>query len=150
MDAYDWVKLIHVLAAITAVGANLTYVVWLRRIRADRTHQVFVLQGVQALDQRMANPAYIVLPISGVAMVLLGDLGFSTFWIAVSIALFVALGAFAGGFFTPALKRQLALAQAPDADPGEYRAAARRTVLTGAVTLVLVVLIVALMVLKPV
>ncbi|HEY8338579.1 MAG TPA: DUF2269 family protein [Egibacteraceae bacterium] len=150
MDGYDWVKLVHVAAAIVAVGTNVTYVLWLRRVRRDPTHRAFALEGIQTLDRLLANPAYVVLPITGIAMVLLGDLGFTTFWIAVSIALYVALGAFAGGFFSPALKRQLAIAQLPEAEQDGYGAAARRTMATGAVTLVLVAAIVSLMVLKPV
>ena len=149
MNAYGWLKLVHVVAAIAAVGTNLTYFVWLRRIRSAPGEDAFVLQGLQELDRKLANPAYIALPVTGVAMVLLGDLDFSTFWIAAAIGLYVAMGAFAGVFFSPALRRQVELARTQQTATTAYAAAVRRTTLTGAGTMVLIALIVYLMVLKP-
>jgi hypothetical protein len=81
-------------------------------------------------------------------MVLVGDLGFSTLWIATSITLFIVVGAYAGIFFAPAVRRQLAAATG-DAPAAEYTAAARRTTLTGTITMVLVGAIVFMMVMKP-
>lgn len=149
MSAYVWLKLLHVLAAIVAVGANVTYFVWLRLIRTASTDDVFVLNGIQALDRRLANPAYIILPVTGIIMVLIGDLGFSTFWIATSIGLYVAMGAFAGVFFSPALRRQVQMAQSDGHSSAEYAAAAKRTNVTGAITMVLIAAIIYLMVMKP-
>lgn len=149
MDAYVWLKLVHVLSAIAAVGSNLTYFWWLRRAKEEAAHGPFILEGIRGLDARIANPAYIILPLTGIAMVLVGDLGFSTFWIAVSIGLYVALGAFAGIFFAPSLRRQLELAVEGDAGGPGYAAAARRTTTTGSVTMLLILTIVVLMVVKP-
>ncbi len=146
---YLWLKLIHILAAITAVGTNLTYFWWLRRARDSGAAATVALDGITALDRKIANPAYIVLPVTGIAMVLVHDtLGFSTFWVATAIGLFVAMGAFAGIFFSPALRRQVALAR--DGHGGaEYAAASHRTMVTGTITMVLVAAIIVLMVLKP-
>lgn len=149
MDAYLWLKLLHVLAAIIAVGTNVTYFVWLRLVRGARTDDAFVLNGLFALDRRLANPAYIVLPVTGIIMVLIGDLGFSTFWIATSIVLYVAMAAFAGVAFTPSLRRQLQLAQAGGRGSADYTAAAKRTTTTGVGTMLLIAAIVFLMVMKP-
>jgi uncharacterized membrane protein len=149
MNTYGWLKLVHVVAAIVAVGTNVTYFLWLRRVRDEPAHDAFVLRGLQALDRRLANPAYIVLPLTGIVMVLVGDLGFSTFWIAAAIVLYIALGAFAGVFFSPALRRQMELAQSGGPRTAAYRQASQRTTLTGGITMVLVALIVYLMVLKP-
>jgi hypothetical protein len=38
-------------------------------------------------------------------MVLDGDIGFTTFWVALAIGLYIFMGAFAGIFFAPALRR---------------------------------------------
>ena len=146
MGTYQWLKLVHVVAAIAAVGTNLTYFVWLRLIRERSERSAFVLEGIQRLDRWLANPAYVVLPVTGIIMVLVGDLGFSTFWIATAIGLYVAMGAFAGIFFSPALRRQTAVAAGAD---GDYAAAARRTTTTGIVTMLLIGAIVFLMVMKP-
>jgi uncharacterized membrane protein len=149
VDTYNWLKLLHVLAAIVAVGTNVTYFVWLRRVKQEPVHDAFVLQGLQALDRRLANPAYILLPVTGIVMVLVGELRFSTFWIATAIVLYVAMGAFAGVFFSPSLRRQLELARADGGQSAAYAAASRRTTVTGAITMVLIAAILYLMVLKP-
>ena len=63
-------KLVHVLAAIVAVGSNVTYAFWLNRAGREQGRLLFALQGVRALDRRIANPAYIVLGITGPGMVI--------------------------------------------------------------------------------
>ena len=54
-------KLIHVLAAITAVGANLTYTYWLRYAGQDRDRLLWTISGIRRLDNFIATPAYVVL-----------------------------------------------------------------------------------------
>lgn len=149
MDGYAWLKLVHIASAIVAVGSNVTYFWWLRRAQAEPAHGSYILEGIRGLDARFANPAYVVLPLTGVGMVLMGDLGFTVFWIATAIGLYIAMGAFAGIFFSPALRRQLELAASGDARSPQYAAAARRTTRTGLITMLLIVAIVMLMVLKP-
>ena len=83
-------------------------------------------------------------------MVLISDgLGFTTFWIAVAIGLYVLLGVIAGAFFAPSLRRQAELA-ATDAGSTGYQAAARRTRTTGILTMLPVAGILYLMVMKPI
>lgn len=149
MNAYGWLKFVHVVSAIAAVGTNLTYFVWLRRIRKAPGEDTFVLEGLQELDKKLANPAYIALPVTGVAMVLVADIGFSVFWIAAAIVLYVAMAAFAGVFFSPALRRQVELARTQQTATIAYARAVRRTTTTGAATMVFIALILYLMVLKP-
>ncbi len=94
MDWYLPLKLVHVLSAIVAVGTNVTYFVWLGAMKGRApTQQTFALDTIKKLDARLANPAYGVLPLTGVIMVLISDgLGFTTFWIAVAIGLYVLVG----------------------------------------------------------
>lgn len=140
--------LIHVLAAITAVGANLTYAIWFRAAGADPDRIVFVIRTVRTIDSRIANPAYVVLLITGILMVLGGAFSFTTGWILAAIGLYIATAVIGIAFFAPAVRRQLAEAER-DVTSDAYRAAATRTTALGIVTTVLVVLIVALMVTKP-
>ena len=70
VNAYTWLKLVHVLAAITAVGANLTYFYWLTMVPRSSEHSAYVLSGIRRLDARVANPAYVILPITGILTVL--------------------------------------------------------------------------------
>jgi len=148
MNTYSVLKLIHVLAAIVAVGANVTYFVWLSRTRRQPEQAAYVLPGIKALDARVANPAYVVLPITGIFMVLEADLGFTTFWIITAIILYVAMGVIAGVLFSPSLRRQVELATT-GAEPSAYAQAARRTTVTGVITMVPIAAILYLMVIKP-
>ena len=146
--AYSLLKLLHVLAAIVAVGTNVTYFVWLARTRQHPDEASHVLPGIQALDRRVANPAYIVLPITGILMILNAHLGFTTFWIATAIGLYIVMAVVAGALFSPSLRRQVELAAA-GAEPSAYQQAARRTTLTGVVTMLPIAAILYLMVVKP-
>jgi len=58
MSPYLYLKWIHVLAAITALGANLTYVVWIRLGERSQPNLLHSLRGIQFLDDRIANPGY--------------------------------------------------------------------------------------------
>jgi uncharacterized membrane protein len=148
MDLILLLKLVHVVAAIVAVGANLTYAFWLQRAGRDRDRLVWTIGGVRRLDGLVANPAYVLLLVTGVLMVLGGHFTFETSWIAVSIALYVGVALIGIAVFAPALRRQLAEAER---DPGSvaYRAAERRSNALGVVTVVIALIIVALMVTKP-
>jgi len=140
--------LVHVLAAIVAVGANLTYAIWFRAAGTDQDRLIFVIRTVRMIDSRVANPAYIVLLITGVLMVLGGAFSFTTGWILAAIGLYIAVAVIGIAAFAPAIRRQLAEAER-DVTSEAYRAAANRSTTFGLITTVLVVLIVVLMVTKP-
>jgi uncharacterized membrane protein len=148
VDTYSLLKLVHVLAAIFAVGTNVTYFVWLSQARKHPEQAPHVLPGIKTLDTWLANPAYVVLPVTGILMVLDADLGFTTFWIATAIVLYIALAVIAGALFSPSLRRQVELATA-GAEPPAYDQAARRTTVTGVITMLPIAAILYLMVIKP-
>ncbi len=141
-------KLVHVLAAIVAVGANITYAFWLRLAGRDRERLLFAIEGIRWIDRRVANPAYGVLLVTGVLMVLAGAYSFETGWIAASLALFVVVAIGGIAVFAPAVRRQLAEAERDPTSPA-YAAAAARTTRLGLATTAAVLVIVALMVTKP-
>jgi uncharacterized membrane protein len=152
--AVDWylpLKLVHVLSAIVAVGTNVTYFVWLAAMkRRSQPEQSFALETIKRLDSRLANPAYGILPLTGLIMVLVSDAWeITTFWILTAIILYVLVGAIGGALFAPSLRRQTDLAAAEGFGTGAYEAAARRTRATGLTTMLPVAAIVYLMVLKP-
>lgn len=150
MDWYLPLKLVHVLSAIVAVGTNVTYFVWLAVMKdRSQSEQSFALQTIKALDSRLANPAYGILPLTGVIMVLVGDLGFTTFWILAAIGLYVLVGVIAGVYFAPSLRRQTELVAGEGTGSGAYEAAARRTRTTGLLTMLPVAGILYLMVMQP-
>ena len=150
MSSYSLLKLVHILSAIVAVGTNITYFVWLSRIkRQPRPEQAVVLNGIRALDSRLAGPAYAVLPLTGTGMVLVEDIPWSTFWVAAAIGLYVVVGVVAGAFFGPALRHQVELVASEGGAPEAYAEAARRTTMFGILTMLPIAAILYLMVIKP-
>ena len=150
MDWYLPLKLVHILSAIIAVGTNLTYFVWLTVIKGrPQAEQSFALATIKRLDSSLANPAYIVLPVTGVIMVLIGDLGFTTFWIAVGIGLYVLMGVLGGALFAPSLRRLTEIVDSKGPEAPGYAEAAQRTKTMGLLTMLPVAGILYLMVLKP-
>lgn len=148
MNTILLLKLAHILAAIVAVGANLTYSFWIARAGRDSERLVWTLQGIRRLDRLIANPAYVVLLVTGVLMIMDGHFSFQTSWIEASLALYAAAVVIGIVLYAPAIRRQIAEAERDPTSPA-YAAAARRSNLLGIVTTVVVVVIVALMVLKP-
>ena len=54
--AFLIVKYIHILAAITAVGLNISYAIWILRAQREQAHTAFALKGIKFLDDRIATP----------------------------------------------------------------------------------------------
>jgi uncharacterized membrane protein len=141
-------KIVHVLAAITAVGASVTYAFWLRLAGTEQPRLLFAIEGVRRLDRLVANPAYIVLLLTGVAMVMTGAYRFEEGWLSAAIFLYVVTAVVGFTLFAPAIRRQQAEAER-DPTSEDYAAAARRTNLFGILTVLIVLVIVVLMVAKP-
>ena len=146
---YLIVKWVHVLAAIVGLGTNLTYGVWFARANPSSGSLLISLRTIKVLDDRLANPAYVLSLITGLAMIFLGDWSFTTPWILLSLVLYVILVVVGLFGYTPTLRRQIELAERGDPASAEYAAVARRGQGLGIITGVLVVAIVYLMVAKP-
>jgi uncharacterized membrane protein len=142
-------KFVHILAAIVAVGFNISYAVWIIRAQRDPSHTAFALKGIKFMDDRIANPAYGVLLVTGIAMVFLIGYKITTLWIVVALILFVALIVVAARLYTPTLRSQVKLAEAGDTTSAEFSRLARRGRTVGQVLGLIVVLILAMMVFKP-
>jgi uncharacterized membrane protein len=131
-----------------AVGANLTYSYWIRAAGLERERLAWTIGRVRRLDDFVATPGYVVLLITGILMVAGGHFSFQTSWIAAAIVLYVIATLVGIFLYGPALRRQLAAAEADPTSAG-YRDAARRGNVFGFLTLAIVLAIVALMVVKP-
>jgi uncharacterized membrane protein len=142
-------KLIHVAAAIVAVGANVSYAYWLRRAGTDRERLVDAIQGIRGLDRRIANPAYIVVLLTGLVMATVGPYTFDALWIRAALGLYVFIVIFGIGIYAPTMRRQLAEAER-DPTSAAYRAAARRSSVFGLLAVGIVGVILVLMVTKPI
>lgn len=149
MTWYPYLKYVHVLLAIIAVGFNASYGIWLARAAKEPEHESHVLRTIKVLDDRFANPAYGLLLLTGIVMVLISPLEFEMLWISASIGLWVLLALIGALGYTPTLRRQIALLESGGGGSAEYRSLANRGRLLGIVLAVIVVVIVFLMVVKP-
>lgn len=146
---YHAIVFIHVLSAIVAVGYNATYAIWLTRGRLAPDHLLYSLRGIKFMDDRIANPAYGLLLISGIAQVVLSHRPWNETWIEWALGLFVLLAIIAFGGYSPALKRQIEILSTRGMANPEYASAEKRQTALGVALMVLALAIVALMVFRP-
>jgi len=143
-----FLKSLHVLSAIVAVGSNATYGLWSARARrASPADLGFALRGIKFIDDSMANPAYGVLLVTGLIM------AFTTYdivrtWILIGIGLFL-VAAVGGLFYGRTLAQQIAVLDSHGADSPEYAAVDARARGIGIFLAVALVAVVFVMVFKP-
>jgi len=147
--AFLVVKYIHILSAIVAVGLNISYAIWILRAQREPTHTAFALKGIKFLDDRIANPAYGVLLLTGLLMVVLLPIPITTLWIVIALILYAALLVLAITQYTPILRSQIKLAEAGDTTSAEFSRLAKRGQLLGQTLGLIVLVILAMMVFKP-
>lgn len=146
---YLVLKWLHVVAAIIAVGANATYGIWIARASRTPAMLPFTLRVIKQIDDKVANPCYGVLLITGLLMVYQVGSSLMTPWLLVSViayALIALIGLFA---YTPTLKRQIEVLDRDGFESPTYQALAGRGTTIGIVLAVLAMIVVFLMVFKP-
>jgi uncharacterized membrane protein len=146
---YLVLKFIHILSAVTAVGANITYGVWNVRAQRDPSHTAFALKGIKFLDDRIANPAYGVVLVTGLLMIFVGNWSITSLWIVIALLLFAAIVVLGLFFYTPQLRDQIKLVEAGDTSSPDYERVSRRNQMVGPALGVIVILILVMMVFKP-
>lgn len=148
MNWFLVLKSLHVLSAVIAVGSNFTYGIWAARAKKEPVHLPFVLRGIKFVDDRMANPAYGVLLVTGLIM------AFTTYsitntWILIGLGLYVVMALLGVGVVSPGLNAQIAALDAEGSTSARYSAAEARVRGLGMFLGVLAVIVVFVMVLKP-
>lgn len=146
---YLLLKWLHVLAAIVAVGANITYGIWIARASRNPEALPFTLRGIKLIDDRVANPAYGLLLVTGLLMVFNARLPLTTPWLLTGLVLYgvVVLVGLLG--YSPTLRRQIQILEREGFRSPNYQALARRGTILGVILAVLVIVIIYLMVVKP-
>ncbi len=145
---YNLVKFFHVLFVITAVGANITYGIWQGRAGNSPAQESFVLRGVKFLDDRVANPAYLLALVTGLTMAW-WHWSYTVHWIAAAIVLYVIMLLFGLAVYSPALTRQIETLEREGRESPAYRTAASQATTFGIAVMVPILAIVFLMVAKP-
>ena len=148
MSWYSLLKFVHVLLAITAVGSNITYAAWNARGAMEPQHLSFALRGIKFLDNRVANPAYGLLLITGLTLVVVGSWGLKG-WIIAALILFVIEIVVAVGFYSRVTSRQIEVLESAGESSPVYQQLAGQARLYGIVSGVIALVIVFMMVVKP-
>lgn len=140
-------KTVHILSAITAVGANLTYGAWSAFGGREPEHLGFALRGIKLVDQRLANPAYGLLLVTGLLMAFL-VYSIGTSWILIGLGIYVLLAVGGAAGYGPVLNRLIETVDREGASPAARALQARATGI-GLFLTVLVIAAVFVMVFKP-
>ena len=150
MTLYSFIKLLHIFAAILAIGFNLSYTVWMVKGKLENQHLLFALRGIKVMDDWIANPSYIVSLITGLLMCYLGHYNIlQTSWIFYPLILFALMGIIAFGFYSPALAQQIKILEEKGNQHEAYQKADKKQTFLGIILFILALLILAIMVLKP-
>ena len=145
----QFLKFIHVLLAIVAVGFNASYGIWLARsASAPQATQSHVLRTIKFLDDRIANPAYGLLLLTGLWMIFSAGIPVRL-WIALAIGLWLVLVVVGLGVYTPTLRDQIRVLESEGPGSEDYQRIAARGRTLGIVLGIIVIVIVFLMVTKP-
>jgi len=148
MTWYTLLKFVHVLLAIIAVGSNITYGVWNALAAREPAHVPFVARGIAFIDRRVANPAYGLLLITGLALLAVGKWGFRG-WIIAGLILFALLIVVAIGFYSRVLRQQNQVLETEGQTSAAYKQLERQATTYGIASLVIALAIVFMMVVKP-
>src|SRR2546428_5359746 len=150
MDVYTVTKFLHVLFAIVAFGWNASYGFWLARAaREPQSTQLFTLKTIKLMDDRVANPLYGLLALSGLFMVFTAGYPLTTRWIAGALVLYVIALVMAFTLVSPNFRTALRALEYEGVESPAYKKAMSRGRTLGAVIGVVVLAIVFLMVTKP-
>jgi uncharacterized membrane protein len=143
------VKWIHVLSAITAVGANATYGIWISRARREPAVLPFVLHSIKLIDDRVANPLYALLLLTGLTMAFIIPIPLNTSWLMTALILYTIATILGMAVFVPIFRRHIQLMEREGIESPRYRAAARQGMVLGLIVGLDVLVIIFLMVVKP-
>jgi hypothetical protein len=154
MTLFPWLLLLHILAALIAIGPNFAYATIRGMGRREPQHANFATRVSHEISDRLVYPVGLVIPITGVAMIVVAgiDLTSRVFW-WLDLAIVLYAGVYLYSFFVQ--RRivgriiELTSAPMPNGPPPELPPLAVRAQRGGTAMLILLVIVVGLMVVKP-
>jgi uncharacterized membrane protein len=158
IDAYSISVFLHVSAVVVGFGSTFAGALMFPvAVKAGTRHLPYVHRLQLAINMRFANPALLLIIITGIFQTSDKDWGFGSFWISATFLIALVLGGINGAYFIPTDRRLAALADGEIAAGGggdvamsdDYLAQARREGMMGALAGVLVIVAIFLMVTKP-
>ena len=118
---FEILKTVHVLAAIAAFGANISYFVWFRRAVNNPEVRTYTLRTIKLMERAYVNPSYAVAGVTGLWLIQESHWEFTTPWVVVSIVMYLLMMALGITVYAPLMRRQIRLAESGGEDSGEYR-----------------------------
>jgi uncharacterized membrane protein len=151
MTLYEFLKLIHVLGAITWVGTSIEQqLVGARAMSSsERGRLAHFVDEAEWVGVRIMTPAAILAVIVGVLMVIESGWNFSDTWILIGIGLFILTSLNGMVFLTPQTKKLKSLIVERSENDKGVQALVKRVTLASRIDLLILIAIVADMVIRP-
>ena len=148
MSLQSGVLIAHVIAAAIAVGATISYAVWIALAERDPDHLAFTIRAVRRSDRLVAIPAFVIAGLTG------GWLTIETStigrpWLAASVAIYLIVLIVGFTVFGPVVRRELVALERGGATDPDYGPLRRRAWLLSLGTASGLIVILVLMVAKP-
>ena len=126
-----WLKWVHILFAVVAVGYNASYGLWLAiGEKGGKDTLLFGLRGIMKLD-RIANICYALLLLTGIGLAQMQGVPLNTLWLILAIGILIVMGAVTGMVYTPTLRKQIAALQSHGLQSPEYKRIAAKAMVVG-------------------
>ena len=160
VSTYDVSLFIHITAVVVGFGATFAEAIMFPvALKAGVRHLPYVHRLQLAINQYMAGPALLLVLITGIYQTS-ERWEFDQFWISASLAIVILLGAINGAYFIPADRRLGPMVERDIAAAGEgeiklsdlsdkYQRQGRTEGIVGAITGLLLIIVIYLMVTKP-
>lgn len=151
MTLYDWLLLVHIIAAMIWVGGSiLLLAIAARMARADDLNARLTFTRESDVAGPIIAASVWVLLAAGIGMVIESEVWeFSQLWIWLSLTLFAVSGFVGGAYYGRANKRMVAALESGEPGRAEADRLARQTITVARVDVLLLLVIVGLMVFKP-
>ena len=150
-NAYNVLKFIHVLSVIAWVGgvACLAVLIWRARRERNRTILAALLQQATIYGQMVPGPASGLVLLSGLGMVGMAGIGFTTFWVLLGYAGILLHGVIGAVFIRKRTMELARLVSTDGADDQSLAEAGGKLWTVQLIYLAIMALVVGAMVLKP-
>lgn len=158
ITGYEISLWLHITAAIVGLGATFAEAILFQvALKTDPRNMPLVHRVQRTINQRLANPALLVILITGIYQVADGNWSFGDAWISATFVIIIVLGGLVGAYFIPTDKRleQVAADEIAAAGAGPVRFSQgyldklKQEGLVGTLSGLLIVVAVFLMVVKP-
>ena len=150
ISLYAILKTAHILMAVIALGANLSYPLWLYVGHKNPAHLPFALKGIQKLDDRIANPAYILSLLTGLGLCWYMHLNpLTVTWLWASLILYAVAAGTGIAVYSPLLKKQMTALSTEGMASRHYQTLNKKGLYTGIFIFLVAISIILLMVAKP-